>query len=131
MAPWLIPIMDAMHTVFPPAYVRRLIEDKVIEICPIAYCRGRTFNDAWIICDECSNTTPKQLLMLMTRIGENSKMILTGDETQSDIKGENGLSDLLSRMDDGVSGEIEVMRFGTEDVVRHPVVKTVLRMYGQ
>lgn len=130
MLPWLRPIMDSMHDVLPPAYVKRLMDDGTIEISPIAYCRGRTFNDAYILCDEVANITPHQLLMLCTRLGLNSKMVLTGDVTQSDLVGGNGLADFLTRIGDGIPKEIEVVRFTTDDVVRHPVVKTVLRLYN-
>jgi len=121
MLPWLRPIMDSMHSVLPPAYVKRLMEDSTIEIFPIAYCRGRTFNDAYILCDEVAN---------ITRLGENSKMVMTGDVTQSDLAGENGLADFLTRVGDGIPREIEVVRFNAADVVRHPVVKTVLALYN-
>lgn len=130
MAPFMRPIYDSMYTVYSPKQVQQLIDEQIIEICPLAYCRGRTFNDAWVICDEVNNTTPNQLLLLMTRLGENSKMVLTGDEMQSDLRGPNGLADILRRIGpDGVTGEIEVVRFGSNDVVRHPVIKTVLRLY--
>ena len=79
------------------------MEDSTIEICPIAYCRGRTFNDAYILCDEVANITPHQLLMLCTRLGENSKMVLTGDVTQSDL--------LLVRMDSQISSHGSVTAF--------------------
>jgi phosphate starvation-inducible PhoH-like protein len=121
MLPWLRPIMDSMHDVLPQAYIRRLMDDGTIEICPIAYCRGRTFNDAYILCDEVAN---------ITRLGENSKMVMTGDVTQSDLAGENGLADFLTRVGDGIPREIEVVRFNAADVVRHPVVKTVLALYN-
>lgn len=129
MAPWTRPMFDALHRYMSPRKVRDLMEDQVIEICPLAYMRGRTFDNAWIIGDEMQNTTPGQMKMLLTRIGEDSKMVVAGDMAQHDRGFEtNGLSDLISRIH-GESDSIGHVAFSTDDVVRNEVIKEILKMY--
>jgi phosphate starvation-inducible protein PhoH and related proteins len=131
MDPWMRPIYDSFHTVYNPKKIQSMIEDKVIEICPLAYTRGRTFENAWIIGDECQNMTVGQMKMFLTRIGNNSKMIITGDLAQSDLKGLNGLEDLIRRLN--THGQemtnIKQVHFGLDDIVRNPVIKNVLKLY--
>lgn len=105
-----------------------MIYDQQIEICPLAYMRGRTFDRAWIIGDEMQNSTPSQMKMFLTRIGEGSKMAVIGDPDQHD-RGfeENGLSDLVSKLDD--SENIKHVIFTEDDVIRSEVVKEILRLY--
>jgi phosphate starvation-inducible protein PhoH and related proteins len=129
--PFLMPIYDALNGVFGAPAVRDMVEDKIIEVAPLAYMRGRTFNDAWIILDEASSCTPNQMLMILTRVGHGSKLVITGDLEQSDLKGKNGLQDLMERLSRGNYPEIGVCRFGPGDVVRHPIVATVLKMYAE
>lgn len=131
MAPWVAPLYDSFYTFYSPKKVQSLIEDKTIEICPLAYTRGRTFNNAWIIADECQNTTPIQMKMLLTRIGQGSTMVITGDLAQSDLHGTNGLQDLIRRLDTYGTNTDKIARvhFGMDDIVRHPVIKDVLNLY--
>jgi len=130
MAPWTRPMFDALYRYLSPKKVKDLMYDQVIEICPLAYMRGRTFDNAWIIGDEMQNTTPGQMKMLLTRIGEGSKMVVAGDMAQHDRGFEvNGLSDLISRVDQD-SESINHVAFSNDDVVRNDVIKEILRMYN-
>lgn len=135
MEPWSRPIIDIMTTCFSPDDVRRMIQDRVIEMCPLAFMRGRTFENAWIICDEAQNCTANQILMVMTRIGDGSKLVITGDPSQHDRGFEvNGLTDLMERLKsppglDAVR-EMGLVEFSDSDVERHPVIHHVLRMYN-
>ena len=129
MEPWTRPMFDALYRYMSPKKVKALMYDQVIEICPLAYMRGRTFDNAWIIGDEMQNSTPGQMKMLLTRIGEGSKMIVAGDTAQHDRGFEdNGLADLIARID-GASDSIGHVAFSTDDVVRNDVIKEILRMY--
>jgi phosphate starvation-inducible PhoH-like protein len=112
-----------------PKQVKLMIEERKIEICPLAYMRGRTFDNAWVIGDEMQNSTPSQMKMLLTRIGEGSKMIVAGDIAQHDRGFEkNGLADLVSRLD-AESQTIRHVEFSEDDIVRSEVIKEILRMY--
>lgn len=129
MEPWTRPMFDALYRYMSPKKVKDLMADRVIEICPLAYMRGRTFDKAWIIGDEMQNSTPSQMKMLLTRIGEGSKMVVAGDTAQHDRGFEdNGLSDLISRIDIE-SENIRHVAFSSDDVVRNAVIKEILRMY--
>jgi phosphate starvation-inducible PhoH-like protein len=129
MAPWTRPMFDALHRWYPPKKVRDMLYDGVIEICPLAYMRGRTFDNAWIIGDEMQNSTPSQMKMILTRIGFDSKMIITGDTSQHDRGFEaNGLKDLVSRID-CISDNIKHVEFSEDDIERHEVIKEILSMY--
>ena len=129
MEPWTRPMFDALHRYMSPKQVKLMVEERKIEICPLAYMRGRTFDNAWIIGDEMQNSTPSQMKMLLTRIGEGSKMIVAGDTAQHD-RGfeENGLADLIARLDRG-SHSIRHVEFTEDDIVRSEVIKEILRMY--
>jgi phosphate starvation-inducible PhoH-like protein len=129
MDPWTRPMFDALHRFMSPKKVNEYIYDRKIEICPLAYMRGRTFDNAWIIGDEMQNSTPSQMKMLLTRIGENSKMSIAGDVQQYE-RGfeENGLSDLISRICQN-STDISHIKFTDDDVVRNQVIKEILNMY--
>ena len=131
MAPWTVSILESFYSVLSPYQVQHLMDENIIEICPVAYCRGRTFSDAWVIVDESQNLHVPSFKALLSRIGPNSKMVITGDQSQSDIKGVNGLVDFLSRIGEGIPGEIEVINFTNADVVRHPVIQTVLDLYDK
>ena len=91
--------------------------------------RGRTINHSFIILDEAQNVTKQGFLLFTSRIGDNSKMVITGDLAQSDLKGSNGLEDLMHRIGDGLPGEIEKVHFQVSDIERHPIIKTLLRLY--
>lgn len=128
MAPWTRPMFDALFRYWSPKKVQDMIMEQKIEICPLAYMRGRTFDNAWIIGDEMQNTTPGQMKMLLTRIGEDSKMVVAGDMNQHDRGFEaNGLQDLVNRL--GNSPNILHVQFTEGDVVRNEVIKEILRMY--
>ena len=129
MGPWTRPMFDALHRYMSPKQVKMLVEEQKIEICPLAYMRGRTFDNAWIIGDEMQNSTPSQMKMLLTRIGEGSKMIVAGDIAQHDRGFEkNGLADLVSRTFTD-SESVKHINFTDEDIVRSAVIKEILRMY--
>jgi phosphate starvation-inducible PhoH-like protein len=128
--PYLRPLFDALHDMLDPERVSAHLERGVIEVAPLAYMRGRTINDSFIILDEAQNTTPEQMKMFLTRLGFNSKMVVTGDITQIDLPREqdSGLI-VVGEILDGVEG-IEFVRFGEEDVVRHKLVQRIVAAYS-
>jgi len=130
MEPWTRPMFDSLYRYFSPKKVRDMVSDQQIEICPLAYMRGRTFDKAWIIADEMQNSTPNQMKMLLTRIGEGSKMVVAGDTQQCErgFEDGNGLADLLVRLDTDSTHVLHIA-FTGDDVVRSEVVKEILRMY--
>lgn len=130
MEPWTRPMFDALYRYFPPKKVQDMVYDQQIEICPLAYMRGRTFDQAWVIADEMQNSTPNQMKMLLTRIGEGSKMVVAGDTQQCERGFEelNGLADLLERRN-AKSTNVLHIAFTDEDVVRSQVIKEILTMY--
>ncbi|MFM2409993.1 MAG: hypothetical protein RL481_821 [Pseudomonadota bacterium] len=128
--PYLRPIYDALHDTLPVEQVERRIASGEIEIAPLAFMRGRTLSDAFIILDEAQNTTPAQMKMFLTRFGMNSRMVICGDPNQVDIPGGatySGLKDAVDRLD-GVAG-ITTIRFNSGDVVRHPLVGRIVDAY--
>lgn len=132
MEPWIRPITDVIEKRCSKDEMQRMFRSKAIEIVPLAYMRGRTFENSWIICDEAQNCTPAQLLMLLTRLGENSKVVITGDPFQHDRGAHtNGLTDLMLRVEStNVTGDIiDHVYFDESDVVRHPAIKFILSMY--
>jgi len=130
MAPWTRPIFDVFEEYYSPKEIECMISENIIEIAPLAYMRGRTFKNAWILADEMQNATPNQMKMLLTRIGERSRIVVTGDVTQHDRGFEaNGLRDIISRLADH-STRIGAVEFDQRDVERHPAVKEVLKIYG-
>ena len=131
MAPWIRPIYDILYNFIHPNEVKELIEEKLIEIAPLGFMRGRTFKNCWIIADEMQNSTINQMKMLLTRIGENTKLIITGDLEQNDIHGEiNGLDDFLNKFKGRRSESIGSVEFERDDIEREEVVKEVLEIYG-
>ena len=131
MEPWTRPLLDVLHEYYRPQDILGMIEDNIIEIAPLAYMRGRTFKQAWVIADEMQNATPGQCKMLMTRIGKDSKIVLTGDVEQADRKiGDNGLLDLVERLKEGGVNGISVCELQSRDVQRHPIIGSVLKLYG-
>jgi phosphate starvation-inducible protein PhoH and related proteins len=128
--PYLRPLYDALYDCMPPEQVERRIASGEIEIAPIAFMRGRTLADSFIILDEAQNTTPAQMKMFLTRFGQNSRMVICGDPNQVDIPGGaamSGLKDAVERLE-GVEG-IAVTRFTVADVVRHPIVGRIVEAY--
>ncbi|MBM3928157.1 MAG: PhoH family protein, partial [Sphingomonadales bacterium] len=128
--PYLRPLYDALHDCLPAEQVERRIASGEIEIAPIAFMRGRTLADAFIILDEAQNTTPAQMKMFLTRFGEGSRMVVCGDPKQVDLPGGvagSGLADAVARLE-GVEG-IAVTRFSAADVVRHPIVGRIVEAY--
>jgi phosphate starvation-inducible PhoH-like protein len=130
MAPWTRPIFDVFEEYYSPKEIEHMISENIIEIAPLAYMRGRTFKNAWILADEMQNATPNQMKMLLTRIGTNSRIIVTGDVTQHDRGFEaNGLRDFIARIPTN-NTRIDAVQFEHSDVERHPAVKEVLAIYG-
>ena len=130
MEPWTRPIMDVFEEYYHPKEIAEMLEDGVIEISPLAYMRGRTFKNAFVIADEMQNATPSQMKMLLTRIGDNSRMVVTGDLNQADRPRENGLLEFCNLY--GQGGEyrmIAMARFEQQHVERHPVVREILKLY--
>ncbi|EJL21140.1 PhoH family protein [Novosphingobium sp. AP12] len=128
--PYLRPLYDALYDCMPPEQVERRLANGEIEIAPIAFMRGRTLADAFVILDEAQNTTREQMKMFLTRFGQNSRMVVCGDPKQIDIPGGermSGLADAVSRLE-GVDG-IAVTRFTVADVVRHPIVGRIVEAY--
>jgi phosphate starvation-inducible PhoH-like protein len=129
--PYLRPLFDALHDMLDPERVSAHLEKGVIEVAPLAFMRGRTLNDSFVILDEAQNTTPEQMKMFLTRLGFGSRMVVTGDVTQVDLPREqkSGLlvvGDIL----DAVEG-VEFVRFGGEDVVRHKLVQRIVAAYAE
>ena len=130
MEPWTRPLLDVMREYYRPQDIAAMIEDQVIEIAPLAFMRGRTFKNSWIIADEMQNATPAQAKMLMTRIGQGSKIVITGDVEQADRRyGDNGLIDLSERLEHSSVPGIAVCRLQARDVQRHPIIGSVLKLY--
>jgi phosphate starvation-inducible protein PhoH and related proteins len=127
--PYLRPLFDALYDMLEPEKVNQHLERGVIEVAPLAFMRGRTLNDSFIILDEAQNTSPEQIKMFLTRLGFNSKMVVTGDITQIDLPKDqrSGLVMIADILKD-VEG-IEFVRFGGEDVVRHKLVQRIVEAY--
>ena len=127
--PYLRPLYDALNDMMPMEKAGRLIERGVIEVAPLAFMRGRTLNDSIVILDEAQNTTSEQMKMLLTRLGFDSKAVITGDVTQIDLPSEkrSGLVEAIEILH-GVEG-IGFMEFSEQDVVRHPLVQSIIRAY--
>lgn len=131
MAPWTRPIFDVFQEYFTPVQIESMLADNVIEIAPLAYMRGRTFKNAFIIADEMQNATPSQMKMLLTRIGTGSRIVVTGDLAQHDRGYEqNGLKDFIERLKQRQNKMFGIVEFQREDVERHEAVTAVLHIYG-
>ncbi|HKG03314.1 MAG TPA: PhoH family protein [Conexibacter sp.] len=128
--PYLRPLFDALHDMIDPERVSTYLDRGVIEVAPLAFMRGRTLNDSFIILDEAQNTSPEQMKMFLTRLGFNSKMVVTGDVTQIDLPTDqqSGLVAVGEVLDE-VEG-IQFIRFGGEDVVRHKLVQRIVAAYA-
>jgi phosphate starvation-inducible protein PhoH len=130
MAPWTRPIFDVFAEYYQQKDIAKMLEEGVIEISPLAYMRGRTFKNAYIIADECQNTTVNQMKMLLTRLGEGSKMVVTGDLAQADRMNDNGLVDFCNLLSSKNLKHIDIIEFDHRDIERHHAVKEVLAIYG-
>jgi phosphate starvation-inducible PhoH-like protein len=131
MAPWVRPIYDVLYQFVSPREVQILMEEKIIEIAPLGYMRGRTFKNAWIVADEMQNSTVSQMKMLLTRLGENSRLVITGDLEQYDRPNErNGLEDFLDKFRGKRSSSIGSFEFDRSDIQREEVVKEILDIYS-
>jgi phosphate starvation-inducible PhoH-like protein len=129
--PYLRPIFDAMHDMMTYDQLKRFMVNDVIEVIPLAYMRGRTLNSAIIILDEAQNTTPSQMLMFLTRLGNHSKMIVTGDDSQVDLEPNqpSGLIDAVKRLK--ACPGVEILRLTDVDIVRHRLVQRVVSRYAK
>ena len=131
MEPWTRPLLDVLREYYTAVEIAHMLEEQIVEIAPLAFCRGRNFKDSWIILDEAQNATPGQLKMIMTRIGVNSKIVITGDIEQADRKtADNGLLDLQNRLGKGVIPGLQLCKFELKDVQRHSIIPHILRLYG-
>lgn len=141
MRPWLQPIFSYFLEYYSSDTLETLVKEQFIEVCPLAYIRGRTFDDAFIIADEMQNTTPNQMKTFLTRLGQNTKTVITGDLEQCDLQGLNGLRQFLDQMViynriaqarqmEGSHNCIKVIEFTDEDVQRSEIVKKVLSIYA-
>src|SRR5918997_2001563 len=127
--PYLRPLFDALYDMLEPEKVNQHLERGVIEVAPLAFMRGRTLNDSFIIVDEAQNTTPEQMKMVLTRLGFGSKMVVTGDITQVDLPKQTHSGVVVNGdIPEDVEG-IEFVRFGGEDVVRHKLVQRIVEAY--
>ena len=130
MAPWTIPIFDVFKLYFTTADIQNMLYEGIIEISPLAFMRGRTFHNCYIVADEMQNASINQMKMLLTRIGSRSKLAVTGDLAQTDRPNDNGLSDFILKLNQTNANCIDVVSFAKEDVLRHKAVKEVLDIYG-
>jgi len=129
--PYLRPLFDALYDMLDPDRVNSYFERGIIEVAPLAFMRGRTVNDSFVILDEAQNTSPEQMKMFLTRLGFGSRMVVTGDITQIDLEkgARSGLievGEILNEVQD-----ISFIRFGGEDVVRHKLVQRIVAAYGE
>ena len=130
MAPWTRPIFDVLGEYYLAKDIENMLLEGVIEISPLAYMRGRTFKNAYVIADEMQNATQNQMKMLLTRLGENSKMVVTGDLNQADRLKDNGLIDFVSKLEGRRLDHLDVVQFDHKDIERHDAVREVLELYG-
>ena len=133
MEPWTKPLFDVLHEYYTPRDTQSMLENDVIEICPLAFMRGRNFHNCFIILDEAQNTTVNQIKMAMTRVGQDSKMVITGDLKQKDrqFTKDDGLGDFLLRLSNTKSNLIDSVTFERGDIERSRVVSEVLKLYGE
>ena len=134
MDPWTKPLFDIFLDHFTKAEFDLLLNNNKIEICPLAFMRGRTFKNAFIIADEMQNSSPNQMKMLVTRLGENSRIVITGDLNQSDISTDNGLNDIIKRINNfnlhnATTKGINIVEFTSSDIERSEIVKTIINIY--
>ena len=132
MEPWTRPLFDILREFYHAKDIAAMLADGVIEISPLAFMRGRTFKDAWIVADEMQNATPGQMKMLLTRIGTNSKILVTGDVEQTDrALSDNGLVDITARLTAENPGGIALCTMHAKDVQRHAIITQILDLYDR
>ena len=129
MEPWTRPLFDVLHEYYSPQDTAKMLDEQIIEISPLAFMRGRNFKNAYIVADEVQNTTVGQMKMLLTRLGENCKLVATGDIEQTDITRNNGLKHIIECLNDRATSMIAMTAFTAKDVQRSEVVKEVLTLY--
>jgi phosphate starvation-inducible protein PhoH and related proteins len=129
--PYLRPLFDALYDMLDPDRVNSYFEKGVIEVAPLAFMRGRTLNDSFVILDEAQNTSPEQMKMFLTRLGFNSKMVVTGDITQIDLPADKRSGLIVVREILGGVEDVSFVHFGAEDVVRHKLVQRIVAAYGE
>jgi phosphate starvation-inducible PhoH-like protein len=129
--PYLQPLYDALNDMIPPAKLQKFMEEGVVQIAPLAYMRGRTLDNAFVILDEAQNTTLPQIKMFLTRMGRNAKFIVTGDMTQIDLprRSDSGLSKAMQTLR-GIDG-IGIVEFDKRDIVRHQLVKYIVEAFDK
>jgi phosphate starvation-inducible PhoH-like protein len=131
MAPWTRPIFDVFEEYYTTQEIAGMMDDGILEISPLAYMRGRTFKNSFIIADEMQNATPSQMKMLLTRLGDNSKMAVTGDLQQADRPSSNGLCDFITKYKNSSAHRaVDLVEFCVKDIERHEAVKEILKLYG-
>ena len=133
MEPWTRPLFDVMQEYYSTKDIARMIDENTIEIAPLAFMRGRTFKGSWVVADEMQNATPGQIKMLLTRLGEGSKIVVTGDTRQADrCDKDNGLLDFKGLVDAYQQSKyVAGVEFSARDIARHPAVKEILSIYGE
>lgn len=134
MDPWTKPIIDIFSEYYNRLDIEKMIYNNILEIIPLGLMRGRTFKNSYIIADEMQNSTPNQMKMITTRIGEDSKMIITGDLNQSDLKDKNGLDDLITKYEsyrntNDLNDLIQIIKLENTDIERSKIVKTIMNIY--
>jgi phosphate starvation-inducible PhoH-like protein len=131
MEPWTRPLLDVLREYYTVKEIAHMLDEQIVEIAPLAFCRGRNFKHSYVILDEAQNCTPGQLKMIMTRIGIGSKIVITGDVEQADRKtADNGLMDLQNRLRKGVIPGLQLCNFELKDVQRHKIIEHVLNLYS-
>ena len=131
MEPWTRPLIDVLREYYSTTEIAHMLEEQIVEIAPLAFCRGRNFKHSWIVLDEAQNATPSQMKMIMTRIGVGSKIVVTGDVEQADRRtADNGLLDLLYRLERGNIPGLTACTFDLHDIQRHKIIEHVLRLYS-
>ena len=132
MEPWTRPLLDVLREFYNVKEIEHMIAEQIIEIAPLAFMRGRTFKESFIIADEMQNATPAQVKMLMTRIGYGSKIVITGDIEQTDRRTkDNGLADLEDRIEKFSPPGMALCKFDGRDIQRHSIIEHVLKMYSK
>lgn len=130
MEPWVRPLLDVLREYYTTKELTHMLDEQIIEISPLAFCRGRNFKKSFVILDEAQNATPSQLKMLMTRIAQGSKIVITGDIEQTDRKNiDNGLLDLTTKLKNNPIYGIDVCEFQPRDIRRHRLIEHILELY--
>lgn len=131
MEPWTRPLLDVLREYYTARDIAHMLEEQIVEIAPLAFCRGRNFKNSFVILDEAQNATPGQMKMIMTRIGEGSKMVITGDVEQADRKtNDNGLLDLQKKLKNAKVPGLEICDFELKDVQRHKIIEHIIKLYS-